>query len=304
MDFDTFLDQAWTDHADQPEAVATRLSEVGLGLLQQPEQVASLAALAVHVHGQHLGRWADGLAFQQQLAALPLVQAGGMTAHSLRRHMAVLRLAGDLAGGLNHDATERRGAPDRSEAARLNALAAVALNAHDTQRARALLEEAIAAVEGGALADTDPAVRALAVAGNNLAATLEDLPARGDAERDLMVLAAQTARQHWARAGTWLETERAEYRLAKTWLKAGQPATALHHAQRCLDIVDQQPATPALALERFFGFEARACAASALQRAELLADSRARVEAAFEALPVEDQVWCQATREQVAGLHG
>jgi hypothetical protein len=308
VDFDTFIDQAWTDHADRPEAVATRLSEVGLGLLQQPEQVASLAALAVHVHGQHLGLWAEGLAFQQQMLALPWVKVGSPAAQTLQRHMAVLKLAGGLAsglaGGLDNDVAEQRGAPDRSEAARLNALAAVALNAHDTQRARALLEAAIAAVEGSALADADPAVRALAVAGNNLATTLEDLPARGDSERDLMVLAAQAARTCWARAGTWLETERAEYRLAKTWLKASQPATALQHAQRCLDIVDQQPATPALALERFFGFEARACAASALQRAELLADSRARVEAAFEALPVEDQAWCQATREQVARLPG
>ncbi len=294
--FDAFIDQAWADHAEQSETVAARLLVQGLGLLQQPEQVLSLAHLAQHVHGQHLGHWAEGLAFQQRLAALPLVASDGQASATLRRHLQVLQLASGL-----HDP---RGELSRSDAARITALAAAALNAHDTARAQALLEEATATVEAAGLPDTDPAVRALAVAGNNLAGTLEDLPERGAPERALMVLAAQTARRCWARAGTWLEIERAEYRLAKTWLKAGDPATALQHAQHCLDLVDQQPPTPALALERFFGFEARACAASALQRAELLADSRARLEAAFEALPAEDEAWCQSTRTQVARLPG
>ena len=56
MDFDRFLDQAWTDHAEQPAAVAERLAEPGLALLQQEDQVPPLAALALHVHGQHLAR--------------------------------------------------------------------------------------------------------------------------------------------------------------------------------------------------------------------------------------------------------
>jgi hypothetical protein len=294
MDFDSFLDQAWTDHADHTAAVAQRLVDTGLGLLQKQDQVGSLAFLAQHVHGQHLGRWTEGIAFQERLLSLPMVEAGGSTAQTLQRYVAVLKLAGGL--------EDPRSGLDASDTARLTALTAAALNVHDTPRAQALLEEAIAAAKDGALPDADPAIRALAVAGNNLAGTLEDLPERSPAERALMILAAQTGRQFWARAGTWLETERAEYRLAKTWLKAGDAATALQHAQHCLDLIDQQAPTPALALERFFGYEARACAASALQRADLLADSRARAEAAFEALPASDQTWCQATREQVARL--
>jgi len=284
MDFDSFLDQAWTDHAEQPAAVAERLADPGLALLQQEDQVVPLASLAQHVHGQHLGRWAEGLAFQQRLAALPLVAAGSTTALSLQRFAAVMKLAGGVAD-------ERRG-QGISEAARITAMTAAALNAHDTARARALLDEATAAVEAGALPDADPAVRTLAIAANNLAGTLEDLPVRGDAERALMILAAETARRWWARAGTWLETERAEYRLAKTWLKAGDPARALQHAQLCLSIVQ---ANGSVALEHFFGLEVLGLAQRAGGDAETFAATLAQMRRVFETLDDGDRGWCQAT---------
>lgn len=284
MDFDTFLDQAWTDHAGHPAAVAERLADPGLALLQQEEQVVPLAFLAQHVHGQHLGRWAEGLAFQQQLAALPLVAAGSATAQSLQRFSAVLKLAGGMG--------DERPGHSASEAARITAMTAAALNAHDTARASALLEEAAAAVEAHALPDADPAVRALAASANNLAGTLEDLPVRGDAERALMILAARTARVAWARAGTWLEAERAEYRLAKTWLKAGDPAQAARHARLCLDTV---AANGQVALEHFFGLEALGLAQRAAGDDAGFAATLARARAAFAALDAGDKGWCAAT---------
>jgi len=70
----------------------------GLALLQQEDQVVPLAFLAQHVHGQHLGRWAEGLAFQQRLAALPLVAQGSATAQSLQRFAAVMKLASATTG--------------------------------------------------------------------------------------------------------------------------------------------------------------------------------------------------------------
>ncbi len=280
MDFDSFLDQAWNDHAEQPAAVAERLAGTGLALLQQESQVQQLAALAQHVHGEHLGRWAEGLAFQQRLAALPLVAAGSPAAASLQRFSAVLKLAGGLAD-------ERPGLP-AGEAARITAMAAAALGPHDTARAGALLVEAAAAAQ--ALPDTDPAVRALAVAGNNLACALEDLPARSEAERALMIHAAGTAREFWARAGTWLETERAEYRLARTWLKAGDPARAQQHARQCLDIVQANCDVP---LEHYFGLEALALAQRAAGEAEACAATLARMRVTFDALDDGDKGWCR-----------
>ncbi|MDO9115041.1 MAG: hypothetical protein Q7U63_14770 [Polaromonas sp.] len=284
MDFDSFLDRAWTDHAEQAAAVAERLIDPGLALLHQEDQVLPLAALALHVHGQHLGRWAEGLAFQQRLAALPLVAPEGATAQSLQRFAAVLRLAGGLAD-------ERTGL-GCSDAARLTAMAAAALGVHDIGRARALLEEATAAVQANALPDADPAVRALAIAGNNLAGALEDLPVRSEAERALMVLAAQTGRVFWARAGSWLETERAEYRLAKTWLKAGDAAQAHHHARSCLDIVQ---ANGNVALEHYFGLEVLGLAQRAAGDEAAFAQTVVQMGVTFDALDEGDKGWCRPT---------
>ncbi|MDP2006901.1 MAG: hypothetical protein Q8K45_14585 [Rubrivivax sp.] len=278
MDFDSFLDQAWTDHAEHAAAVAARLADPGVGLLAQEEQVAQLAGLAHHVHGQHLGSWADGVAFQQQLAKLPLVSAGSSTAQALQRYGASLQLAGGL--------DDARGGG--GEAIRLTAMAAAVMTVHDTPRARALLEEAAAAAT--ALPDTDPAVRAVAVAGNNMASTLEDLPVRSEAERALMIAAASTARLFWARAGTWRETERADYRLAKTWLQAGDATQALHHARLCLDTVQ---AHGNVALERFFGLEVLALAQRSAGDTDACAETVAQMRVTFDALDEGDQGWCR-----------
>jgi hypothetical protein len=70
------------------------------------------------------------------------------------------------------------------------------------------------------------AQRALAAAGNNLAAGLEEKPDRDAAGTAGMVAAAQAGVECWRRAGTWLEHERAEYRLARSLLAAGQAADA------------------------------------------------------------------------------
>ena len=50
----------------------------------------------------------------------------------------------------------------------------------------------------------------------------------------------------------WLETERTEYLLAQTSLKAGDPIRALKHAQNCLEIIVENHAPP---LEFFLGYE-------------------------------------------------
>jgi hypothetical protein len=107
-----------------------------------------------------------------------------------------------------------------------------------------------------------------------------------------MILAAETARRWWARAGTWLETERAEYRLAKTWLKAGDAARALQHAQQCLDIVH---AHGSVALEHFFGLEVLGLAQRAAGDAGACAATLLQMRSTFEALDDSDKGWCRAT---------
>jgi hypothetical protein len=282
MDFDTWIDSAWNEHATDPEGVAARLTGVGLGLANDEAALAQLARLVHHVHGEHLARWQDGRALLSAIAARAASGAG--VAADIARFDAGLALAaGD-------------GAPREAllpaDRVRVDALTAATLAQHDTPRATTLLRRALAEADALAPPAGDPLHRALAVSGNNLACTLEERAQRSDEERALMILAAEAARGHWEKAGTWLEVERAEYRLARTWLQAGDAGRALAHAQSCLRIVEAHDAP---ALERFFAHEALAVAARAASEAATADCAVAAAGADFEALAADDQRWCRAT---------
>jgi hypothetical protein len=278
MDFDTFMTQAWNDHATDARGVARRLGDAVV-LATDEAQLTRLMDLAHHVHGAHLGAWRDGIAFIEALGARPAFAAAGASGQARRRCVASLALAdgaGDALAGL---------AP--SDRIRATAMAAGNLAEQD----------ALDAAGRSALPATDPMNRALAVAGNNLASALEEKTARSAAERELMILAAQTGRQYWALAGTWLETERAEYRLAMTWLQAGDAARARTHAQACLDIV---AANDGAALERLFGWEALGLAERAAGNAAGHALALAQAREAFAALDESDKAWCAETLDKLA----
>ena len=85
MNFTEFTTQAWDEHANHPAAVAQRLATEGLGLVSQPTHVAALAHLVHHVFGEHLGRWDDGLAALQALAAHPAAAADAPAAQAVQR---------------------------------------------------------------------------------------------------------------------------------------------------------------------------------------------------------------------------
>lgn len=290
MDFDTFIGQGWDEHVKDPAGVAARLHSEGIALLTDAAQIVPLAHMAHHVMGEHLGQWQMGLRFQEQLAALPLCPPGGAAAQALRRFMASLQLA---SGAADEDATL-----SASDRIRVTAMAAASLCDHDTARAKQLFQDALVRADTAALPDSDPVNRALAISGNNLASTLEEKPQRSAEARALMILAAQTARHYWAIAGGWLETERAEYRLAMTWVQASDSAQALVHAQNCLAIVQANDAPP---LERFFAWEAKGVAARAAGDLSGHQQALAQVREACAALTEADRGWCQASLDKLAG---
>ena len=287
MSFTEFVTLAWDEHARQPAAVAERLAAEGVALVSEPAHVAPLAQLVHHVFGEHLGRWDDGLAALAALAAHPACAAGGPAEQAVQRCKASLALCG------GHPDTRPGMAP--SDAIRVSALAAAALAEQQTPRAMELLRDALARSDAAQLPPDDPAHRALAVAGNNLACTLEEKSARSADEIELMILSAQTGRRFWALAGGWLETERAEYRLAMSWLQAGDLAQARLHAQACLDIVQRESAP---ALEHFFAWEALAVVARAAGSADAPA-AVAQAAQAFARLDEGDRGWCQASLDKL-----
>lgn len=288
MDYEPFLDQAWTDHATDAAAVAQRLADQALGHVTAPDRVFPIAHLAHHVFGEHLGQWAAGLAFLDRLRALPVVQDDD--AQAIRRYQAALRLAAGAA--------DERAGFDTSGRIRVTALAAANLAAHDAARSEALLDEAVAAAEAAALPDRDPAHRQLGIAGNGIAATLEETARRDASQTQLMLRAARVARRFWALAGTWLETERADYRLAISHLQAGDLPQARQHAQDCLATVQAHGSVP---LEAFFGWEARGRVDRAAGQRTGHRQALAEAEAAFAAMSQADQAWCRPSLDKLRG---
>lgn len=299
--FDDWLGRAWDDHVDDPEAVAARLESEGSLRAAGDGDLSALATLAHHVHGEHLGTLEAGRALLARLATHGL--AGDTTRASCRRLDASLRLtaAATGAGAAVPGATDPRAGLGASDRVRVTALAAGNLALRDTARSGALLREALEAARRSGLADDDPAVRALAVTGNNLASTLEELPARSPEQVELMVLAAATAREAWGRAGSWLETERAEYRMAKTWLAAGDASLASEHARACLAIVQANGELP---LEAFFAWEALARCAAARRDVAGQAQALASARAAFDELDAGDRSWVQPSLAALASATG
>ena len=289
MDFDTFMGKAWDDHATDAAAVARRLDD-GIALVGDEAQLNRLMHLGQHVYGEHLAEWRNGVAFLDRIAALPAFVREGASGQAQRRAIAALQLSEGA------DATIGDLSP--SDRIRVGAMASGNLAAHDTARARRLLEAALDLAQRAGLPNDDPMHRTLAVTGNTLACTLEEKADRNAEECALMILAAQTARHHWAITGTWLETERAEYRLANTWLQAGDLARAREHAQACLEIV---AANDGAALERLFGWEALGLVERAAGNAAGHAQALVRAREAFAELDESDKSWCAASIEKLAG---
>lgn len=245
MDFATFLNAGWTEHADDPEGVFGRLGE-GIPLATVPEELPRLAGLVVHVSGEHLGRWADGEAMLQRLADAPLLADDAAARASIHRSRAVLRwCAGDRDG-----ATRILGDnPDPGQVAdsvrvRMLAVAASALAGRGrADDATAAFTAAVEAASYGPAA-SDPAARSLAITGNNLACALEEREDRSPAETELMKQAAATARRWWEVAGDWRNVALAEARLCFTHVQAGEPGVALDHALAAVALCDANAAGP------------------------------------------------------------
>lgn len=276
--FDAFVEQAWDDHVAACAAVAERLETEAADWLTEAARLAPLVRLVHHVHGEHLGRWAEGRELISRLAALPACAADAEAAAAAQRAVASL----DLSAGR----TDAIAGLDAADRIRVAAMAAGNLAERDTARATLLFDQALAEAAAGAWPAGDPVHRALAISGNNLAASLEAKVGRSADERALMITAATAARTHWALAGGWLEVERAEYRLAMTWLQAGDPARALGHARAVLAIVD---ANDGPALERYFAFEAISKAAHAAGELGVCREAVAHAASAFSRMEPADQ---------------
>ncbi len=285
--FAQFIEKAWEDHGDAPRAVADRLS-VAVASVTAADDVPPYARIVTHVIGEHLGEWDRGIALLESLRRGPAFHAAPVAQEALRRGVATLCYAsGDsvVTAGL---------APDDR--------AAVFAGAAGMFAGRGDYDGALAAYASGvALAAELPqgsdVFRALAIAGNNLAAALEEQATRTPAQTQGMVAAAQGGLAFWRLAGTWLEEERAHYRLARSHLAAGEPVPAVEAAKDCAQVCLTNDAP---AFERFFAYAVLARALREAGRRTDGDDMRDEALAWFDRIPESERRWCEADLAELA----
>ncbi len=290
MSFEQFVNQAWADHATQPAQVAGRFDEA-LVLVEKNEQIPGLAQLITHVYGEHLGEWDAGVRTLEKLMTISVYDPKSESQKAIARSIASLNLASGTSPSMDDLSLSDR---IRVYAAATSALA----GQKESGKALALFTQTLEMAKSG-LDQTDPANRALAITGNNLASALEEKSLQTKNETDLMLLAAETARKYWEIAGTWLEVERAEYRLAQSYMKANLLDGAIKHAQACLEIIQMNSAP---ALEHFFGNEVLALVEHSRKNSAAVQEAFEQVKINFDKLSVDDKPWCEETLSKLSRI--
>ena len=286
MSFENYLQKAWSEHASDAEQVSRGFGE-GLSMLSTMQQIAPMAGLVTHVMGEHLAKWEEGVQWLSKLQEHDQMQVGSEADQAVRRSQAALSLGGGLSDTVDQFHS--------SDQVRILAVTASALAARDSGRAELYFRRALKLVET-ALGEKDPGVKALAVTGHNLACALEEKSTLSKSERGLMILAAETSRKLWAKVGTWLEVSRAEYRLAMTFLRAGETLIALQHAKLCRVLCVENKAGP---LDLFFAFEAVALAERANGQSFEFREALNLAEIHFAMLAADDKAWCASSLEKM-----
>jgi hypothetical protein len=81
--------------------------------------------------------------------------------------------------------------------------------------------------------------RKLAVDLFNHVWTLMELPKRTREQEDELVHAAHASRHHWAQAGKPRHLARGEWQISRAYTVVGRAEPALHHARRCLELLEE-----------------------------------------------------------------
>ena len=84
--------------------------------------------------------------------------------------------------------------------------------------------------------------RALAIQLNNTTWDLIDKPDRTPDEDDELLHRAHASRYHWGEVGTAANRARGEWICSRVYTVLGRAEPALHHARRCLELVESHPA--------------------------------------------------------------
>lgn len=283
MDFKQYIDHAWSIHATETKSVFDSLGD-GEKLIIANDNIPVLARLITHVCGDHLGLWEKGIEKLQNLKLNPCYVNNTESEFSIVRLIATLKICSRELKDVSHFSV--------SDQVRMLAQAAGMISEHgQISRATDYFKRSLEMANQG-LEKEDPAHRALAVTGNNLACTLEEKKDRSELETELMILAAQAGRKFWEIAGGPSEVASAEYRLSQSYLQASQIEKSFEHAKLSVEACELNQCSN---LDFFFGYEAMALAEKARNNDNAYSKAVEKIKLYFEQLSEDDKKWCQKT---------
>lgn len=286
MNFNEYLQNAWSLHTTDSKKVADEIKE-NFKLMQSEDDVMSMARLIVHVCGEHLGDWERGISLLKKLKNNATVK----DKNEMNRNMAILNLG-------NFPDTTLDNFSDSDKSIIYAKTASALANLGGTKNALKFYQLACKLADEN-LTKQDLAIKTLAISGNNIANTLEDKKNRSEKDNELMLFAAKKARVYWEIAGTWLEVERAEYRLSKTNLQLQDFNQAIIHAEACQKIIVENKAAP---LEAFFSYELFCLIHHASKNKEAFKRSLESMKREFENLSANEAEWCREVLNIVESL--
>jgi tetratricopeptide (TPR) repeat protein len=277
MDIKELINNGWARHDKESAALATDM-EVHTALAQKPEHVAAYLQLSNHTIGEHLRDWPRACRLAEKLMQGREASQALATSYS---NLAVAQyLGGNVPDALASETLALRftdGEPVSMIIRTRTMVASGLIGSKRLEEGARLYHAALdlARAQEGKLACD----QALAMTSNNLASELMEKADRSDAERELMLTAAEASREFWLKCGTWENEERAEYLFALIYNKLGDPDAALEHAAKGLDVIARNGEEPVD--EAFFNLtmadafrskQERAHYQKALERADELAE--------------------------------
>ncbi|SMF82216.1 hypothetical protein [Pseudobacteriovorax antillogorgiicola] len=288
--FKKYIGDSWARHGQDPHGVAERLIH-GVSLIKSEQDLIALLKISYHVTISHLKD------LSQFEAVLESLQSHSEEHPDLR--VAELSAKFSEAASLNMRPAEEQSQKSTAYKVSSYALASASF-AHqgNWDEAKKHLELAKKYVDDGN-AESE-GLRDLAVSSNNIALDVESETSIPDPTATaLMIDAALTARKYWEMIGSWLEVERAEYRLSASYLKAQNLDLARQAARNGISICENNGTDP---LELFFAYEALAKVENTAQQLSAYAEAVTRMEEMFELIGPDNQPWCQSILESIKEL--
>ncbi len=286
MNFETYLNQSWNDHPTQSEKIASEFSN-GASLVKTNEELSQLVGLVTHVMGEHLAQWNDGVSFLSGLKNHAAFVKGSETEKAIMRSIAALQVGDGQSPDLKLFS--------HSDQIRILAVASSALSEKDSKKSQSLLRQALNLAETG-LDRKDPANRALAVTGNNVACSLEEKKSRTKDETEMMILASQTARKYWEIFGDAADVAQAEYRMSMSYLQAEDLEKAFRHAQLCVELSRENNSGNK---DMFYAYEALAHVEKKKDNSLGFQKAVDQAKGYFEKLSDNDKFWCEPSLKKL-----